>query len=73
MKIQTPTTYRNFVVTQLSDGRWLAEVNILTPKAYKLQFTHEDKEKARTILQNYLDSQKATEIKPLQLGAHNEE
>lgn len=72
-KPQEPTTYRNFVVKQLPDGKWLAEVNILTPKAYKLQFAHTEEEKARGELQRYLESQNATEIKPLQLEQHNEE
>ena len=54
-------TYKNFRTSQLVDGTWLAEVNILTPKAFNLQYSHADESVAKGEISKYLISQNATE------------
>lgn len=56
-----PTTYRNLTVTQQYDGKWLAEVEILSPKRYKLLFSSEEEEKSREAIVKYLESVDATQ------------
>lgn len=63
MRKKEPTTYKNFTVIQMSDGKWLAEVDILTPKKYKLQYAHDEQSVAKDRIQQYLKSQDATEEK----------
>lgn len=53
--------YRNFRTSQLSDGIWLAEVNILSPKSFNLQYSHADENVAKGEILKYLESQNATE------------
>lgn len=54
-------TYKNFRTTQLVDGTWLAEVNILTPKAFNLQYSNAEENVAMREIFKYLESQNATE------------
>lgn len=54
-------TYKNLRIKQTEDGRWLAEVNVISPKKYNLQFMDVDEKVAREAIENYLNSQNATE------------
>lgn len=54
-------TYRNFRTSQLVDETWLCEVNILTPKAFTLQYSHAEEIVAMREILKYLESQNATE------------
>lgn len=61
-------TYKNLRVNQLSNGMWLAEVNILSPKSFNLQFADPDKDKAIGEIVKYLEYNNAEDRTQKLLG-----
>ena len=61
-------TYENLRINQLSNGMWLVEVNILSPKSFNLQFADPDKDVAMREIVKYLEHNNAEDKTQKLLG-----